>query len=100
MMQRRPNPTELKSMDSYTPIFCRFQKSKQNVPLTSLPCIKKSLGGKGNFLVQGSGNIKFGHKNPSILTPLDSVDIASQAERLVFEEFGGKNCEVETKQPD
>ena len=42
MMQRRPNPTELKSMDSYTQLFCRFQKSKQNVPLPSLPCIKKS----------------------------------------------------------
>ena len=28
MMQRRPNPTELGSMDSYIQIFCRFQKSK------------------------------------------------------------------------
>ena len=28
MMQRRPNPTELRSMDSYIQILCRFQKSK------------------------------------------------------------------------
>ena len=32
MMQRRPNQTELRSMDSYTQILCRFQKSKQKVP--------------------------------------------------------------------
>jgi hypothetical protein len=32
MMQRRPNPTELRSMDSYIQIFCRFQKYKQNFP--------------------------------------------------------------------
>ena len=32
MMQRRPNPTELRSMDSYIQILCRFQKSKQKVP--------------------------------------------------------------------
>ena len=46
------------------------------------------LGVKGDFLVQGSDGggtfclllgiyIKFGYKNPSILTPLDSVDVAS-----------------------
>ena len=67
MMQRRPNCTELRSMDSYIQILCRFQKSKQKVPPPSLPCTKKSLfttpkdekkisffwegGVKGDFLV-------------------------------------------------
>ena len=32
MMQRRPNPTELRSMDSYIQILSRFQKSKRKVP--------------------------------------------------------------------
>ena len=32
MMQRWPNQTELRSMDSYIQILCRFQKSKQKVP--------------------------------------------------------------------
>ena len=67
MMPRRPNPTELRLMDSYIQILCRFQKSKQKVPPPSLPCTKKSpftpqrmrkkssFGGvKGDFLVQGS----------------------------------------------
>ena len=43
MMQRRPNPTELRSMDSYIQILCRFQKSKQKVPPPPLPCSKKNL---------------------------------------------------------
>ena len=30
--------------------------------------------------------IKFGYKNPSIITPSDSVDVASKAERLVFKQ--------------
>ena len=42
MMQRPPNPTELRLMDSYIQILCRFQKSKQKVPPLSLPCTKKS----------------------------------------------------------
>ena len=62
MMQRRPNPTELRSMDSYIQILCRFQKSKQKVPPPSLPCIKNPKddfflilwGVKCDFLVQGS----------------------------------------------
>ena len=76
-----------------------FQKSKQKVPPLSLPCTKKSpftpqrmkknlaLGGGDEFLVQGTVEelfahffgiyIKFGCKNPSILTPYNSVDIAS-----------------------
>ena len=29
MMQRQPNCTELRLMDSYIQILCRFQKSKQ-----------------------------------------------------------------------
>ena len=28
MMQRQPNTTDLRSMDSYNQILCRFQKSK------------------------------------------------------------------------
>ena len=32
MLQRRPNRTELISMDSYIQILCRFQKCKQKVP--------------------------------------------------------------------
>ena len=42
MMQCQPNRTELRSMDSYIQILCRFQKSKWKVPPLSLPCIKKS----------------------------------------------------------
>ena len=42
MLQRRPNPTELRSMDSFIQILCRFQKCKQKVPPPSLPCTKKS----------------------------------------------------------
>ena len=32
MLQRQPNPTELRSMDHYHQIFCRFQKCKRKVP--------------------------------------------------------------------
>jgi hypothetical protein len=42
MIQSRPNPTELRSMDSYIQILCRSQKSKQKIPPLSLPCTKKS----------------------------------------------------------
>ena len=35
MLQRRPNPTELRSMDSYIQILCRFQKCKRKVPSPS-----------------------------------------------------------------
>ena len=42
MMQRQPNCTELRSMDSYIQILCRFQKCIQKVPPPSLPCTKKS----------------------------------------------------------
>ena len=42
MLQRRLNSTELRAMDSYIQILCRFQKSKQKVPPPSLPCTKKS----------------------------------------------------------
>ena len=37
MMQRRPNPMELRSIDSYIQILCRFQKSKRKVPPSSPP---------------------------------------------------------------
>ena len=36
MLQRRPNWTELRSMDSYIQILCRFQKCKPKVPQPSL----------------------------------------------------------------
>ena len=42
MMQRRPNCTELSSMDSYIQILCRFQKSKQKVPPPSPLSSQKS----------------------------------------------------------
>ena len=32
MLQRRPNPTELRSMDYYHQIFCRFRKCKRKDP--------------------------------------------------------------------
>ena len=36
MLQLRPNCTELRSMDYYLQIFCRFRKCKQKVPPPSL----------------------------------------------------------------
>ena len=36
MLQRRPNRTEFRPIDSYIQILCRFQKCKRKVPLTSL----------------------------------------------------------------
>jgi hypothetical protein len=42
MMQRWPNPMELRSMDSYIQILCRFQKSKRKVPRLSPLSTKKS----------------------------------------------------------
>ena len=44
MMQRRPNQTELRSMDSYIQILCRLQRMNFSHP----------WGVKGDFLVQGS----------------------------------------------
>ena len=41
MLQRRPNRTELRSMDSYIQILCRFQKCKRKVPPPSP--LKKSF---------------------------------------------------------
>ena len=32
VLQSRPNRTELRSMDSYIQILCRFQKCRQKVP--------------------------------------------------------------------
>ena len=73
MLQRRPNPTELRLMDSYIQILCRFQKSKRKVPPPSPLSNEKSpftptkeifshpLGGvKGDFLVlRGDGGGTF-----------------------------------------
>jgi hypothetical protein len=41
MLQLRPNCTELRSMDSYIQILCRFQKCKRKVPPPSLLSTKK-----------------------------------------------------------
>ena len=61
MLQRRPNRTELRLMDSYIQILCRFQKCKRKVPALSLLNIEKQpftppkdekilpLGGEGTF---------------------------------------------------
>ena len=58
MMQCQPNPTELRSMNSYVQILYIFQKSKQKVPPPSLPCIKKSpfTPPKEDFLTLWEGN--------------------------------------------
>ena len=42
MLQRRPNRTHLRSMDSCIQILCRFQKCKQKVPPPSLLSNEKS----------------------------------------------------------
>ena len=41
MLQRRPNRMELRLMDSYIQILCRFQKCKQKVPPPSGPFAQK-----------------------------------------------------------
>ena len=80
-------------MDSYIQTLCRFQKSKQKVPPPSLPCTKKSpltppkdekkiifLGGKGDFLVQGSdggGTFRLHSRNLHKIWIKESVDLNS-----------------------
>ena len=72
MMQRRPNCTELRLMDSYIQILCRFQKSKLKIPPPSPLSTQKSpftppkedfshpLGGKGCFsLLRSDGGGTF-----------------------------------------
>ena len=51
MLQCRPNRTELRSMDSYIQILCRFQKCRRKVsPTTPLFFFKSTLGEpKENF---------------------------------------------------
>ena len=51
MSQLRPNRTELRSMDYYHQIFCRFQKCKRKVPPPSLLSndFEKNLFFKRNF---------------------------------------------------
>ena len=41
MLQLRPNCTELRSMDLFNQILCRFQKYKRKVPPPSLPPLEK-----------------------------------------------------------
>ena len=41
MLQHRPNRTELRSMDSYVQILCRFQKCTRKVPPPSILSTKK-----------------------------------------------------------
>ena len=50
MMQHRPNPMELRSLDSYIQILCRFQKWKWKVPSPSLLSNEKSLNPKFHLL--------------------------------------------------
>ena len=73
MLQLRPNRTELRSMDYYHQIFCRFRKCKQKVPPPSPLSTQKlpftppkedfshPLGGvKGDFWVlRGDGGGSF-----------------------------------------
>ena len=66
MLQHRPNRMELRSMDSYIQILCRFQKCKRKVPPPSPLSTQKSpftppkdeknlpLGVKGDFSLMGS----------------------------------------------
>ena len=63
MLQRQPNPAELRSIDCYIQSLCRFQKCKQKVPPPSLLSNEKSpftdilkiflilWGVKGDFLL-------------------------------------------------
>ena len=79
MLQRQPNRKELRSMDSYIQILCRFQKCKQKVPPPSLLSNEKSpfKTVEELFAYIFGIYIKFGYKNPSILTPSNSVDVAT-----------------------
>ena len=58
MMKRRTNRTELRSMDSYTKISCRFQNSKQKFPPLSPPCTNHSLNPQRMILFSLFGEIK------------------------------------------
>ena len=55
MLQLRPNCTELRSMDLFNQILCRFQKYKRKVPPPSLPFGQKKTSFKSgrwrNFLL-------------------------------------------------
>ena len=97
MLQHRQNGAELRSIDSYIQILCKFQKSKQKVPSLftqkspfTLLKDEKNLPLGDLLVMRGRGGtveelfayffgiyIKFGYKNPSILSPLDSVGVAS-----------------------
>ena len=60
MLQLRPNWSELRSMDYYHQIFCRFQKCKRKVPPLSKDEKNLPLGIKGDFLVlRGDGGGTF-----------------------------------------
>ena len=62
MMQHWPNTRELRSMDSYIQILCRFQKSKQKVPPPSLLILffsKPTLGKNPNFFFRCDGGGTF-----------------------------------------
>ena len=101
MLQLRPNCTELRSMDSYIQILCRFQKCKRKVPPPSPLSTQKSpfttpkedfshpLGGKRvifHFLGATVEELfdyifgiykRFGYKDPSILATSNSVSVAT-----------------------
>jgi hypothetical protein len=54
-LQRRPNPTELRSMISSIQILCRFQKSKQKVPPSSPLSTQKSSITPHPWVLRGDG---------------------------------------------
>ena len=98
MLQLRPNWTELRSMDYYHQIFCRFRKCKRKVPL---PSLLSNDFEKSCFFFKKFTNVfvfffayrvvtveelfdyifgiykRFGYKDPSILATSNSVSVAT-----------------------
>ena len=65
MLQLRPNCTELRSMDLYNQILCRFQKCKRKVPPPSPLFGRKK---KVNFFFQESFFFRHPSKSCSVFT--------------------------------
>ena len=72
MQQLRPNPTELRLMDYYHQIFCRFWKCKRKVPQPTFFKIITEERRWRNFSLTFSESTK-----NLILTPSDSVAVAT-----------------------
>ena len=83
MLQRQPNHTELRLIDYGIQILLRFQICSWE--FLHRPLLKKFFfqnhywGGTVDelFAYIFGIYIKFGYKNPAILTPSDSVDVAT-----------------------